>query len=103
MAKKLKKNVKSEMAPIATTEYDKPCLYLDFQGQDVKQITGLAVGEEVEILVKGTIKGLSQRTRKDYESEKTVNTGTIDLENYKVSVVEDEKNEFTKMAEDEED
>lgn len=81
-----------------------PCLYLDLQDQDVKQLGDLNVGDEVEILVKGTIKGLSQRERQDYDNvKKTVKTGSIDLEKYTVQVVEDEKdNLFTEMAKDEE-
>ena len=95
------KNIKTECCPPSVGEC-KPRLYLDLQDQDVKQILGLNVGDEVEILVKGTIKGLSQRERQDYdEPKKTVKTGSIDLEGYTIQVVEDEKNEFTKMANEE--
>lgn len=79
-------------------------LYLDLQDQDVKQIAGLNVGDDVEIMVRGTVKGLSQRERQDYDDpSKTVKTGSIDLEDYTVEVVEDEKNEFTAMANEEVD
>lgn len=72
------------------------------QDQDVKQIAGLNVGDDVEIVLTGTVKGLSQRERSDYDDpKKIVKTGSIDLENYSVKVVEDEKNEFTAMADDE--
>jgi len=96
------KKVKKEYVPTAMVgEGSPPCLYLDFQGKDAGQITGLSVGEKVEILVTGTVKGLSQRERTDYDDpKKTVKTGTIDLENYRVRVMEDEKNPFTAMAED---
>lgn len=97
MAKKVKKEIS---APAAVDGY-KPCLYLDMQGQDVSQIKELNIGDKVEILVTGTVKGLSQRQRQDYDdSKKTVKTGTIDLEGYKVKVLGEEDNVFTKMAEE---
>jgi hypothetical protein len=80
-----------------------PRLYIDLQDQDVKQIGGLNVGDEVELRIRGTVKGLSQRERADYDdASKTVKTGSIDLENYTVEVMEDEKNDYTKMADEEE-
>lgn len=81
-----------------------PRLYLDLQDQDVKQLKGLSVGDKVQIMLEGTVKGLSQRERSDYDDpKKTVKTGSIDLENYSLEVVEDEVNEFTKLANDEGD
>jgi hypothetical protein len=96
MAKKTKGKLSSpEVAP---GEF-KPCLYLDMQGQDVAQLKELNIGDKVEIMVRGTVKGLSQRQRTDYDdSSKTIKTGTIDLENYDVEVLGDEENEFEKMA-----
>lgn len=95
------KKVKKEYAPQAVAGSPKPCLYLDFQGKDVAQITGLKIGEEVEIVVRGKVKGLSQRERPDYDDDKkVVKTGTIDLENYRVQVLEEETNVFAALAED---
>ena len=100
MKKTKSKNIVTECCPSVEC---KPRLYLDLQDQDVKQLKGLTVGDNVEIFVSGTVKGLSQRERTDYEDPKTIiKTGSIDLENYTVQVVEDEKNEFTKMADEEE-
>ena len=104
-AKKVKKlgtkNVTGSCCPVPMGEC-KPRLYLDLQDQDMKQIGGLNVGDEVEILVRGTVKGLSQRERADYDDpKKTVKTGSIDLEGYTVEVMEDEKNEFADLANDE--
>ena len=91
----------SECCPSAVGSCS-PRLYLDLQDQDVKQIVGLNVGDEVELVIKGTVKGLSQRERQDYDDpKKTVKTGSIDLEDYTVEVLEDEKNEFVKMADEE--
>jgi hypothetical protein len=97
-SKKVKKVVKESCCAPACGPM-KSRLYLSLEGQDVAQIKSLAVGEKVQILVTGTIKGLSQRERHDYDdAKKTVKTGDIDLEDYNVEVVGDEENEFTKMA-----
>ena len=80
------------------SEY-KPRLYLDLQDQDVSKVKGLMIGEEGEFRVRGKIVGLSQRERK--EGEKTVKTGSIDLEGFTVEVMGEESNEFKKLAEDE--
>lgn len=79
----------------------KPRLYLDLQDKDVSQIKGLSVGQKVQVLVEGTVKGLEQRERS--EDKKTVKTGSISLESYTVEVLEDEDNEYKKLAEDDED
>ena len=98
MTKKISKNMVTDV-PCCGTGAAR--MYLELEGKDVKQIGGLNVGDKAEFLVKGTVKGLSQRERQDYEDgKKTVKTGSIDLENYSVEVVEDEKNEFTKMADE---
>jgi hypothetical protein len=97
-SKKVNKVVKESCCAPACAPM-KSRLYLSLEGQDVAQIKSLAVGEKVQILVTGTVKGLSQRERVDYDdSKKKVKTGDIDLEDYRVEVVGDEENEFTKMA-----
>lgn len=101
MAKKIKKNVATEMAcPTSAGDY-KPRLHIDLEDSDVSQIKGLSVGDKVELLVCGIVKSLSQRERSDYDNPKKIRkTGEIGLENFTVEVVEDESNEFTKMAEE---
>lgn len=93
MAKtKVNKTVKSEVccAPAGLDTY-KPRLYLSVEGQDVSQVKDLKVGEQVQILVTGKVVGLSQRERPDYnDAKKTKKTGDIDLEGYRVQVLEDE-------------
>lgn len=99
MAKKRKKVDKAVATSLACGP-DKPRLYLDLQGHDVTQIAGLKVGQKVQLLVEGTVKGLSQRERQDYDdAKKTVKTGDIQLEGYEVTVLE-EGNEFEEMAGD---
>lgn len=79
----------------------KPRLYLDLQDTQVGVIKGLTIGEEVELMVKGKVVGLTQRERPDYDdSKKTVKTGSIDLEGYEVHVMGEESNEFKKMADE---
>jgi hypothetical protein len=94
MAKK--KVVKEKVTTPATPA---PKLFISLEGQDVGQIKSIKVGETVELHVTGKVTGVSQSER-----DGGTRTGNIDLENYRVSVVEDEgkTNDFTKMAEDEE-
>lgn len=95
------KKAKVTMAAPAAIDSIKSRMYVDLEGVDVKQLTGLKVNDQVELLVTGTVKGLSQRERPDYEnpnSKKTRKTGSIDLEDYRVQVLESENNEFSKMA-----
>ena len=78
------------MTPVAAPEF-KPRICLALEGQDVAQIKALKVGERVQILVEGTVKGLSQRERPDWDDPKKIRkSGDIDLENYSVKVLEDE-------------
>jgi len=100
MATKTKsKMVKQECCP--TVAECAPRLYLALEGQDVSQIKDLKVGEQVEILVTGKVVGLAQRERHDPENAKNARkTGDIDLEDYKVQVLGEEENTYTKMADE---
>ena len=90
-------------APPSVGEY-KPQLYLDLEGQDVSQVKGLTVGEEVMVHVTGKVVGLEQRERKNTETDgKAKTTGSIRLEGYRVQVMGEDSNEFKAMAEDEDD
>jgi len=87
-------------APVGVDSY-KPRLYLSLEGQDVTQVKNLKVGDKVEIVVTGKIVGLSQRERPDYDDKsKTKKTGDIDLEGYRVRVLDDDENVFEKLAKD---
>ena len=96
---KAKKTVSECNAP-CVGDY-KPRLYLDLQDKDVSQLKGLTVGEEVEVVVHGTVRGLEQRERTNEKGE-TEKTGSIQLEGYRVSVLDDEENPFIDMANDDE-
>lgn len=97
MAKGKKSKVVDSCCAAPSGDY-KPRLYLDLQDQDVSKIKGLSIGEEGEFVVKGKIVGLQQRERQ--EGNKTVKTGSIDLEGFTVEIMGEEPNEFTKLAED---
>ena len=101
MAKKTK--VVAECCGPVSPDY-KPTLWLDLEGQDVAQVAGLSVGEQVEILVTGEVSELSQNEREssDEKDKKPVKkkTGTIRLKGYRVRVMGDEDNEFKELAED---
>lgn len=94
-----KKKVKAEMTAPMAMDY-KPCMCIRLEGTDVKQVESLKVGEKAEFRVTGTVKGLSEDSRMDMDGKKRT-SGSIDLEDYKVEVLEDEDNEFTNMANDE--
>lgn len=100
MAKAKKTKVVDSCCPTPCDTY-KPRLYLNLQDKDVAQVKGLTIGEEVELVIRGKVVGISQRSRKDYDDpEKTVKTGDIDLEDYTVEVMGEEDNEFKELAED---
>lgn len=93
MAKKTPaKKIVSECCPAATADY-KPSLYLNLEGAgQVSQIKGLKLGEKVQILVEGTVRGLEQRKSSRYREGKyiEIDSGHIDIEGYQVKVLEDE-------------
>ncbi len=99
---KIDKPVAAECCPTPCADY-KPRLYLDLVDEAVAQIPGLKVGEKVQILVEGTVKGLDQRERSDSYEGKTENkkTGSIQLESYSVKVL-GEDDEFGELAKDDE-
>ena len=93
------KKAKAEVTAAMVGNY-KPRLYLDLEGKDVSQVKGLNVGESIEVLVTGKVVALSQNERSDIDDKKTRKTGSISLEGYRVQVLEEEDNEYTKMAKD---
>lgn len=100
--KKVSKIVAAECCPAPSGDY-KPSMYIDLEGSDVSEIKGLKIGDKVELLVTGVVRGLSQRKSTRYRNGKDVEvtTGSIDLERQSVEVLEDEKKtEFEKLAED---
>lgn len=100
MAAKTKaKNIVSECCPPPVGDY-KPSLYLNLEGAgQVSQIKGLKIGEKVQILVEGTVRGLEQRKSSRFRNGKDVEveTGHIDVEGYSLKVLEDEV-DFAKLT-----
>lgn len=103
MAAKVKaKKVVAECCPTSVGNY-KPSLYLNLEGAaQVGQIKGLKLGEKVQVLIEGTVRGLEQRKSSRYRDGKDVeiDAGHIDLEGYTVRVVEDEEDFGTKNGVD---
>jgi len=100
MAKMKKTKVMGSCAPMCSPE-SAPRLYLSLHDQQVAQIKGLTIGEEVTLHITGKVVGLSQREHQDHMDEKKkVKTGDIDLENYTVDVMGEEDNEYKKMADE---
>ncbi len=97
---KVDKEVAHQCCPAPVGDY-KPRLYLDLVDEDVTQVQGLKVGEKIEILVTGVVKGLEQRERSDnYDGKpETKKTGSISLEGYDVRVLSDD-NEMSELAKD---
>jgi hypothetical protein len=93
-----KTKVKKELAMAPEAPDYKPTLWLDLEGQDVVQVKELSVGEEVEVVVTGKVVGLEQRERQDSGDKTAKKTGSIRLENYRVRVMGEEDNVFTKMS-----
>jgi hypothetical protein len=102
MARTKSKKITAECCPPAMVDYQ-PSLHLDLEGADVKQLDGLKVGEDVEVLVRGKVKSLEQRQYKRMDEkgkEKEVTSGHISVEGYKIQVLEEESNAFSKLAEE---
>ena len=105
MSTKGKKSVVKVSAPgaVAGMSEVKPRLYLDLEGVSTEQLSKLKVNDTVELKITGKVKAISQRERQHYSNpKKSVKTGSLDVEDYTVEVMEDESNEFTKLAESEE-
>lgn len=86
------------MAKISSKKNNEPCaycpsMYIDFD--DVKEITGLEVGQTVRVVVRGTIRGISQS-----KDEKELRA-SIQLEDFDAEVVTD-KTQFDALFDDEE-
>ena len=74
---------------IAEDKPYKPCIYVPIDKAWAKH---LAVGEEVEVTVKGKLTGISVREREGYSHSE------MDVEIKEISIPE--TNEFAKMSED---
>ena len=93
---KAKSKVVDCCAPACVDDY-RPRIYLDLEGADVKQIKGLKVGEQGQVLISGKVVGLEERTRTD-EKGKEKKTASIQIEGYDVEVLGDEDNVYTELS-----
>lgn len=60
----------------------KPCLHIDFDG-NANEVKGVAVGDEVYIVVRGKVKGVEQR--ESYEDPKKM-MASVSLKDFEVKV-----------------
>lgn len=91
MAKKAKK-ISAEMS--STSPEYKPCLYLDLPSRGM--LDDLELGETVELVIRGKVKGMSSSSRKYPEGTEAHHT--LDIEDYSVKMSESGK--FEAMADD---
>ena len=100
-----KSKVKGKSVVESCCAIPSPCpasLWIDLEDKQVKELKGLTVGEQGQFLISGKIVSLEQRERSDEKGE-TKLTGSIRVEEYSVEVLEDEENEFTKLADENDD
>jgi len=81
MAKKTSKIASNKGIRGTEAEYS-PATYLDFD--DIEEIKGLAVGDEITVVLKGTVKSLE--SRRDYEDLKKVRS-SLCLEKFEAEIV----------------
>lgn len=72
---------KKEMAMVEPMKM-KPCLHIDFDG-DAGEIKGVAVGDTVHVVVRGTVKGVEQR--ESYDDPKKM-MASMSLKDFEVKV-----------------
>lgn len=94
--KMVKKKKVSSMVGVQDCTFS-PTVYIDFD--DLEEIEGLSVGDEVRVVLKGTIKSLDQR--ESYE-KKGETTASICLKDFEAEIVEN-SNQFTALLNDEDE
>ena len=77
----------------ASSSY-KPCLYLDLPSRAM--LDNLELGQEVELTIRGKVKGMSSSTRNYPEGAESHHS--LDIENYEVKMAKSGK--WEKMADD---
>lgn len=80
--------MKGEKAATAMPMAMKPCLHIDFDG-NAQEVKGVAVGDKVNIVVRGTVKGVEQR--ESYDDPKKM-MASVSLKDYEVKIGGDKSN-----------
>lgn len=94
MAKKSKVSSKVAGGESLGCQYS-PSMYIDFDS--LKEVKGLSVGDEVRVVVKGTVKSIEQR-----EIEKGKSSSSIRIEDFEAEIVP-KSSEFDNLFDDEND
>lgn len=94
MAKKRKVSDKAGMTTSCPGVDYSPTLYIDFD--DLKEIRGLAVGDEITVVVKGKVRSVEQR--ESYEDPKKVRS-SVSLTNFEAEIVNDD-NQFADLMDE---
>lgn len=74
-----------------------PTVYIDFD--DLEEVKGVSVGDKVSIVLRGTVRSVDMR--ESCEGTTKV-TSSISLKDFEAEIVDD-SNEFSKLADDEDD
>lgn len=93
MAKK-KVTGKAEMAACAASIPYSPTLYIDFD--DLNEIRGLVVGDEITVVVKGKVRSVEQR--ESYEDPRKVRS-SVSLVNFEAEIANDD-NQFADLMDE---
>ena len=92
MAKKTK--VSSKKNAISPVEYS-PSMYVDFD--DIAEVKGVSVGDEIRLLVRGKVRGVEQRAMEDNGVR-----ASICLADFEAEIVPN-STEFDSLLDDEDD
>lgn len=85
---------KTSAQSVAVTSDYKPCLYLDLPSRAM--LDNLELGQDVELTIRGKVKGMSSSTRNYPEGAESHHS--LDIENYEVKMAKSGK--WEKMADD---
>lgn len=96
MVSKVKKVSSEKGCEVNSCSYS-PTVYIDFD--DLKEIKGLEIGQEVRVVLCGTVNSLEQRASYE-DSEKP--RASISLRDFEAEIVDD-SSKFAALLEDEDD
>lgn len=94
---KSKKNKVSSNTVLGAGCSYSPTVHIDFD--DLDEVKGVGVGDKVRILLTGTVRSVEARESYDESQKKT---SSICLKDFEAEIVDD-SNEFSKLADDEDD
>lgn len=90
----MSKSKKISAQPVAESSGYKPCLYIDLPSRAM--LDNLELGQDVELTIRGKVKGMSSSTRNYPEGAESHHS--LDIEDYSVKMTKSGK--FEAMADD---